>query len=456
MSQHHIPGWARDAVFYHLYPLGTCGAPRRNDHASPPVPRLGALRPWLEHARDLGATAVLLGPVFESTEHGYDTADYLVVDRRLGELGDLAELCTAARRLGLRVVPDGVFHHVGRQFWAFRDLLQHGEGSRYRHWFSNVRFGGRSPLGDPFVYDAWHGHYTLVKLDVGNPEVRQHLFEVVSTWVRELGIDGLRLDAADSLDRRFQRALSRHCREQHPDLWLMGEVIHGDYRRWVHPRQLHSTTNYELYKGLWSSHVDHNYFELAHSLDRQSGPEGLYRDLRLYPFADNHDVPRVATKLREAGHLRPLYALLLTMPGIPSIYYGSEWGIHGDTGGGHDWDLRPALDLAAVERHPHPRLVEDIRRLIALRHELTALRRGDYRTVHLASEQLVFLRGHPHGSALVAVNSASRPVVVDLDVDELGTSSLRDALAPGEPVEVREGRARVELPPCWARVLVAG
>jgi glycosidase len=188
--------WAQRSVFYHIYPLGLCAAPARNDFASPPQPRIEVLFAWLEHVQRLGANALYLGPLFESSTHGYDTADCFHVDRRLGRNADLARFCRAARDAGMRIIFDAVFNHVGRAFWAFRDLLQRGQDSVYKGWFRGVDFSRRSPSNDPFAYEGWNGHYNLVKLDVGNPEVKVHLFAAVSRWVEGYGIDGLRLDAA--------------------------------------------------------------------------------------------------------------------------------------------------------------------------------------------------------------------------------------------------------------------
>ncbi|HEV7732245.1 MAG TPA: alpha-amylase family glycosyl hydrolase, partial [Candidatus Binatia bacterium] len=288
--------WARDAVFYHVYPLGLCGAPASNDGASPPVPRLAALHAWLDHWRTLGVTALYLGPLFESSSHGYDTADYFHVDRRLGDDDTLAALVTACHRRGIRVILDGVFHHVGRAFWAFRDVQANGDASEHRAWFAGIDFSRRSPLGDRFSYDTWHGHHELVKLDLGHRPVRDHLLAAVRHWFERYDIDGLRLDVAESIDPDFLRELAGFCRTLRPDAWLLGEVIHGNYARWANPETLDSVTNYQAYKGLYSSHDDRNYFELAHTLERQFGREGRYRGLPLYAFADNHDVTRIASR----------------------------------------------------------------------------------------------------------------------------------------------------------------
>lgn len=441
--------WSESATFYQIYPLGALGAPERNPGGAP-VSRIEELHGWLSALAELGITALYLGPLFESSAHGYDTADYYHVDRRLGTNEDLARLCAAARAHGMRVVLDAVFHHVGRDFWAFRDVLARGAASPYAGWF-HLDFQRRSPHGDPFFYEGWNGHYDLVKLDTGNPAVREHLFGAVSAWVEAFGIDGLRLDAADVLDKDFQRALAAHCRSLSPDFWLLGEVIHGDYRHWAQAGMLDSVTNYELYKGLYSSHNDHNYFELAHSLNRQFGPGGLYAELPLYTFADNHDVERIASRLTDPAHLYPLYTLMFTVPGVPSIYYGSEWGIEGRKAGHSDAPLRPVFSPDEGARlGKHPDLPAAIARLIRLRQRHGSLRHGRYRPVHVSSEQVAFLRESPDETILVAVNASAKPAELRLALPEKGP--WPDLLNPGE----RASGDSLTIPPCWGRVLLLG
>lgn len=449
--------WATDAVFYHIYPLGMCGAPPHNDRRSPPEPRLAQLHAWVDHLRNLGVNALYLGPVFEASTHGYDTADYLTVDRRLGVNDTLIALVNHLHAEGIRVILDGVFHHVGRDFPAFRDLQAHGEHSRYRDWFAGVNFGRRSPYGDAFAYDGWNGHSSLVKLNLQHADVRAYLFGVVQHWVATFGIDGLRLDAADVMELGFLRDLAGVCRRLRPDFWLLGEVIHGDYRRWANPETLDATTNYEVYKGLYSSHNDRNYFEIAYSLNRQFGPEGIYRGLPLYAFADNHDVNRVASMLRNPAHLYPLYALLLTMPGVPAIYYGSEWGVGGVKRHGDDSPLRPALGAPVnPEVMPHPHLATAIRRFAQLRHTRRALHAGDYRQLAVDHERLAFVRQAGEDMVIVAVSAATTPTRLDLTVALPDGTVLRDLLDPQARFTVARGRVLIDpLPACWARVLSA-
>jgi cyclomaltodextrinase / maltogenic alpha-amylase / neopullulanase len=450
-----MDGWANDAIFYHVYPLGFCGAPRRNDLISAPEDRLDRLTRDLPRVSGLGFTALYLGPLFESVSHGYDPASWRTVDRRLGTADALRGLCDEARRLGMRVVFDGVFNHTGREHPWFRELYALGEsapGSTAAARYASVR-PGRSPFGDPFAYEGWAGNFDLVKLDLGNPEVSDELIGAALSWIDDYCIDGIRLDACDCLDMGFLRKLSAACRSRKADFWLMGEVVAGDYRKWAGAEggTLDSITNYECYKGLWSSQVDANYFEIAWSLKRQFGEGGLYRDIPLYSFADNHDVDRVASKLPRDEQLYPLYCLLFTMPGVPSVYYGSERGAKARKEPGSDWNLRPSLD-EALASGTQPDLERAIRVLASLRRSSRALRRGSYRELSVANTSLAFEREAGGERAVVAVNGGA---ATSLEFRVGGEDrAWRDELNGGAVYRSSGGALKLDLPRSWARVMI--
>lgn len=451
-----MENWIHQSIFYHIYPFGFCGAPQQNDFRSAPCSRLNKVTDWLDHLQWLGINTLYLGPVFESTAHGYDTADYYHVDRRLGTNTDLERLAQNIHNRGIRLVLDGVFNHVGRDFWAFKDVLANGRSSPFCDWFSGLNFEEKSPLGDPFTYDVWNGHYDLVKLNLKNSQVIDHLLYAVESWVQDYQIDGIRLDAADQLDMEFIETLSTFCKRLRPDFWLMGELIHGDYARWTRPGRLDSATNYECYKGLFSSHNDKNYFEIAHSLKRQFGERGIYQNLLLYSFADNHDVDRVASVLKDPVDLFNLYTLLFCMPGVPSIYYGSEWGLQGRKTYNSDSPLRPEIDLAwMIENAPQPELPKHLALLARIRLDLPAIQSGKYQQIVVASQQFAFLRGNEGQRILVAVNSSDKEIVVPIPLEVIGKEkqSWIDHLNPGiEWVSEPENFA-LAIPAKWGRIL---
>ncbi|MFP4508578.1 MAG: alpha-amylase family glycosyl hydrolase [Spirochaetaceae bacterium] len=444
--------WQQNAFFYHIYPFGFCGAPSEHG-ADTAADRLAPLFEVTDHLLDLGVRAVYIGPVFESAKHGYDTTSYTRIDPRLGTNEGFRNLIRYWHENNIRVVLDGVFNHVGRGFDAFRDLQEHGERSVYRDWFKDVDFSQHSPLGDRFTYEAWEGHFELVTLNLENPEVRKHIFEAVVWMLDWLAIDGIRLDVAYLLPKDFLAELrtvvddytTTHNRDR---CYLLGEVIHGDYNEFLGPDLLDAVTNYECFKGMWSSLNDANYHEIAHSLSRQfgntggdaSGGPGAWSGISaghlLYNFVENHDVDRAASVLKNPAHLFPLYGMLFTIPGSPSVYYGGEFGLHGSKASGGDSALRPSWKevQSRVENGATPEsqgLPAFIHELASVRERSNALCLGDLKPLLVDHEQMVWLRRTDSETVLVAVNAAADPVTLELS-DLTGTVLKPIMAQPGE------------------------
>lgn len=438
-----IMAWYDEAIFYHIYPLGLCDAPKENTYAAP-VHRLNEALPWIAHIKNIGCSAIYIGPLFESVGHGYETTDYKKLDSRLGDNADLANFVTECHAQNIKVIFDGVFNHVGRDFFAFKDLQANRENSPYRDWFCNVNFGGNNEYNDGFCYDNWGGYNLLVKLNQHNPDVKNYICDVIRFWVSEFDVDGIRLDAADVLDFDYMHMLRAVANEVKPDFWLMGEVIHGDYTRWVNGDTLHAVTNYALHKALYSGHNDHNYFEIAHTVKRLYEMGGCRPDgLKLYNFVDNHDVERIYTKLNNKAHFAPVHVLLYTLPGVPSIYYGSEFGIEGKKEKFSDASLRPALKY---EDYADAYATNSFTKLIAAlgnaRRNAPALSYGSYRELLLTNRQYAFAREYEDQSVIVTVNNDDN--AADLYVAAGSCASYVGALS-GTHVNVENGQIHVNI-----------
>lgn len=436
--------WFDEAVFYHIYPLGLTGTPVQNPYGEP-VHRLREIFPWIKHIKEIGCNAIYVGPLFESEGHGYETTDYRKLDGRLGTNEDLKEFVRLSHEQNVRVIFDGVFNHTGRNFFAMQDIRKNRENSPYRDWYQNVNFWGNNEFNDGFSYDNWGGYNIMAKLNQRNPAVREYICDVVRFWVSEFDVDGIRLDAADVLDFEYMKALRQTANQVKPEFWLMGEVIHGDYTRWVNEGTLHSVTNYHLHKALYSGHNDHNYFEIAHTVKRLYGMGGNKPDgLKLYNFVDNHDVERIYTKLINKGHFTPVHVLLYTLPGVPSIYYGSEFGIEGKKTYGTDAPLRPALRLeqyqGATHNNPCTALVAALGKI---RQNTPALCYGDYQELLLTNRQYAFSRNYEGACVVVAVNNDDHGAEFQLPVH--GEEEFHGALS-GVRVRAENGRIRVTLP----------
>ena len=437
--------WYERGVFYHMYPLGMTGAPKHND-ATEVTNRFKELDKWIPHIRSLGCSAIYIGPVFESASHGYDTRDYKLVDRRLGDNDSFRNFVAQCHQEGIKVIVDGVFNHTGREFFAFKDIQEKRRDSPYKDWYKGVNFDWQSPCGDSFGYEAWQGHFELPCLNLFNPDVRSYLFDVIRFWIDEFDIDGIRLDCANVLDFNFMKEMRSRTETMKEDFWLMGEVIHGDYSRWVNSEMLHSVTNYELHKSLYSGFNDHNFFEIAHNVRRL---EAIGR--QLYTFVDNHDEDRIATKLKLREHLFPIYICLFTLPGIPSIYYGGEWGVEGKRTNTSDEALRPAISIEQ-EGELHCELTDLIAQLGQIHSQQEPLHTGRYQELLLTNRQYAFARHGEDSVIIAAVNNDDEPASLSIPVP-IQASKAVNLLEPGDRLPISDGKVHIKLKGNWGAVL---
>lgn len=435
--------WYDEAIFYHIYPLGLSGAPKQNSYGEPEH-RLNELIPWITHIKSIGCNALYIGPLFESVGHGYETTDYRKLDSRLGTNEDLKNFVSECHNQGIKVILDGVFNHTGRDFFAFKDLKANRENSRYKDWYCNVNFWNNNEYNDGFSYDNWGGYNLLVKLNQKNPEVKDYICDTIRFWVKEFDIDGIRLDAADVLDFDFMKALRGVANEVKQDFWLMGEVIHGDYNRWVNEGTLHSVTNYQLHKGLYSGLNDHNFFEIAHTVKRLYGMGGNQPNkFKLYNFVDNHDVERIHTKLNNKAHFAPVHILMYTLPGIPSIYYGSEFGIDGRKERFSDDSLRPALNIEdyknALTENPCTKLVAALGKV---RQNTPSLSYGDYNELFLTTRQYAYSRSIQSETVIVTLNNDDNDFT--MTIPSMNNNEYVGALS-GEKITANNGQLTINV-----------
>ena len=354
------PAWVDTVVWWHLYPLGFVGAERTAaahvEGGGEVTHRLSRVTGWLDYLLQLGANGLLLGPVLASTSHGYDTLDHYRVDPRLGDEDDLRALLEQARGRGVRVAFDGVFNHLSEDHEIVRRALAPDARPQDRAW---LRWVGEYPRG-------FEGNLDLVELDLTHPPVQDYVVDVMCHWL-EAGVDAWRLDAAFAPGADAWRPIVDRVRERHPDAWILGEVIQGDYVDFVRRSGMHSVTQYELWKAVWSSLNDGNLHELAWALTRHADFCAAFRP---QTFVGNHDVTRIASKLTDARHVGTAAALALLLPGVPSVYAGDEQGFTGeklDQPGGDD-SVRPPFPASPDELLPHGRaLLQEHQQIVHLR-----------------------------------------------------------------------------------------
>ncbi|MGY8706761.1 alpha-amylase family protein [Bradyrhizobium sp. 18BD] len=426
-----LANWIEHAVFWHIYPLGFVGAERVAASCPEVQHRLGRLNAWLDYAVDLGVSGLLLAPIFASSTHGYDTTDHFAIDRRLGDAADFDALANELHRRGLRLVLDGVFNHVGRDFPRFQRAIAGGPQAREAAWFHLI---WKEQGGEP-DYATFEGHRQLVTLNHAESAVADYVTGVMTHWL-DRGADGWRLDAAYGVPRPFWREVLPRVREKHPDAYIFGEVIHGDYTAFVHETGVDAVTQYELWKAIWSALNAGNFFELAWALKRHN----TFLDAFVpQTFVGNHDVTRIASRLTDERHLPHALAILVTVGGMPSIYYGDEQAFRGlkENRAGGDDAIRPTFPDSPAQLAPYGWGVYRLHQeLIGLRRRHSWLHRAQSRVVEIRNTDLLLEAFDGEQRLWVALNVADASLTrrIAADADRLAGNAL--ATKKGSSTEI--------------------
>ena len=399
--------WADTAIWWHTYPLGFVGADTTTNQHGEVTHELGRIAGWLDDLLELGCNGLLLGPIFDSASHGYDTVDHLRIDPRLGDDADADALFSACRERGIRVLLDGVFNHVGRAHPWWQEAVAAGPGSSAAARFAP---GGAARTIDGLEVQVFEGHESLLVLDHENPEVVAAVTDVMAHWLAR-GIDGWRLDAAYAVPAAFWRSTIGPLRERFPEAWFVGEVIHGDYVGYVEESGLDSVTQYELWKAIRSSIEQRNWFELAWSLHRHDEFTEAFLPLT---FVGNHDVTRLASAITDQRHVTHAVAVLFFVAGTPAVYAGDERGLPGvkeDRAGGDD-AVRPEFPRSPAD-WPHNEVFHRHQEAIAFRRRNPWLARATVTTSQLSNESVLLSATGPHGErADLALNLSDGPVAL--------------------------------------------
>jgi cyclomaltodextrinase / maltogenic alpha-amylase / neopullulanase len=420
--------WVSHAIWWQLYPLGFVGAYPSDQPPDPGEHRLRRLVSWFDHAIELGASGIALGPVFASRTHGYDTTDHYRIDPRLGDESDFDYVVSEAHRRGLRVLLDGVFNHVGVDFSRYRDATNDDASAR---WFR----------GRPGRFHTFEGHGELITLNHDNPEVIDYTADVMAHWLGR-GADGWRLDAAYAVPQRFWAAVLPKVRQLYPGAWFVGELIHGDYAAAVDAAGFDSATQYELWKAIWSGINDGNFFELDWALQRHNEFLSSFAPLT---FIGNHDVTRIASQLENADHVAHALVILLTIGGVPSVYAGDEYGYRGvkeERFGGDD-AVRPEFGSPPTQLDAFGDQVWELHRyLIGLRRRHPWLHAATTTALRLANRHYVYATRNGDHTLLVALNIDDEPL--KLVLSELGTARAEVIAGSSAPPQEIVGELVVE------------
>jgi glycosidase len=455
----YIPEWAKTAILYHIYPLGFFGAPKYSSEESGTVNRLLEIRSFYDHFKKLGVNVIQFGPLFESVSHGYDTVDYMKIDHRLGSNDLFKEITSELHDMNIRVIIDGVFNHVSRSYKSFKDVQAYREKSMFKHWHF-VDFLKDSPYKDGFDYENWEGHYSLVKLNLNEKDVRDYIFSACNYWLKEIGIDGWRLDVAYLIDTNFWREFRKICKKARPDCLLIGEMIHGPYDKWVGPELLDVGTGYQVYKSSWSAIDSDNMYELKANLERSFHKDwGLFRDTTLLNFLGNHDCTRIRSILKDDRLLFPAFLFLFTTNGIPKIYYGDEIGLTGIKTEHSDDDVRQPMPRSSDDwPELGNQIFRNVQNFIQIRKNNHALTHGKLTPVFADNNTLAFIRRSTKQTILVIISTYLEQTekTIPLWNQNLDGCRFVELLTQGGNREyiVNNNQLHIsELYPCWGRIL---
>lgn len=406
--------WFDGCAMYQIFPLGLCGAPRENswdwsntwNAATRPVRRIDRILGWIDHLKKIGINSIFFNSLLQSDTHGYNTRDFYTLDSRLGSNEDFSEVCSALHENGFRIVFDALFNHVGRGFWAFRDVRSNMQNSQFVNWFKGIDFSRNTPCNDGFYYKAWRDNWDFPELNLENEEVVEHILGALRKWEDLYRFDGLHICLAEILPKKFIESLRKFCSDMSAGLGgniaLIAEMFFGgECKGYLLPSQAQTATNGELRDAICDSFNDKNIYQLAYTLNRQFGPNGIYKNVPMMNFLDNHNVPRFATAMKDKRHIPLGWSLLPALPGYPCIYYGSEWGVEGAPGDTH-WALRPSF-----EKPEWNELTDAIEKAFVARKNSPALRYGSCKQLFQAKEQLVFER-----------ESCGEKIIVSLNISE--------------------------------------
>lgn len=449
------PAWVKDAVFYQIFP-------ERFAKGDPSIDPEG-VEPWggkptpynffggdlqgvidhLDHLTELGVNAIYFNPLFAATtNHKYDTQDYLRVDPHFGTNDLLKELVDKCHERGIRVLLDAVFNHSGKTFAPFADVMERGADSRYADWFHVREFPLRVENGIP-TYETFAFEPIMPKLNTENPEVREYLLNVARYWIEEIGVDGWRLDVANEVDHRFWREFRDVVKKAKPDAYILGEIFH-DSMPWLNGDQFDAVMNYRFTEAVLD-------FAARGTRDGKQFADLVGSIYASYPQQANeaafnllgsHDTPRLLTVCKEDKRRMKLASVLqFTFAGAPSIYYGDEIGLDGD----NDPGCRKCMEWDASKQDRE--LFGFFAELVRLRRENRALRDGFYEmlSAKAGSPALAYAREADGARFIVAVNAGGRKASLTLPLQSDRESAA--VVFGNGSADLKGGKLSVSLPP---------
>jgi len=417
------PDWANECIVYQIFPDRFNNGDKTNDPEN--------VRPWgekptadsffggdlqgiidkIDYLKELGINAIYLTPIFLSpSTHKYDTTDYYTIDPHFGNTEKAKELVRKCHDNGIKVIFDAVFNHCGYDFFAFQDVVKNGPKSKYWDWFNVYEWPIKThpkPTYETFGENVWR----MPKLMTKNPEVQKYLLEVAEYWIKEVDIDGWRLDVANEIDHHFWRKFREVVKNAKKDAIIVGEVWH-DASPWLRGDQFDSVMNYPFRNAVVDffakrkiSAVKFNTLITEQLMRHMDSVNRV-----MFNLIGSHDTERFLT-LANGMVARMKLALVFqfTFVGVPYIYYGDEAGMVG----GFDPDCRRCMIWE--EEKQNKGLFEFYKKLVRIRKEHEELKYGNFTTLYAVGRVFAFRREYKGNSIVVIINNSSKEEVIFLE-----------------------------------------
>ncbi len=425
------PDWVQDAIFYQIFPDRFYNENLENDPQN--------IRKWgqkptgnsffggdldgiiykLPYLEKLGVNALYLNPIFKApSNHRYDTTDYYKVDPSLGDNDILKQLAKKLHQRNMHIILDGVFNHCGETFFAFQDVIKKGASSKYIDWFI-IKSYPIVKFPEP-NYRCWIGTSSMPEFNTDNPEVREYLLKVVKYWIKEADIDGWRLDTVEYMDPSFVKQIREAAKEVKKDAYIMGEVM-GVATSWFKSKSLDAVMNYKLRDLIIDFFIKEatNATEFNHQLYsfRQTYSDSV--NPFMFNLLDSHDVPRFLTLCDgDVKKMKLAVTFLMTYIGAPVIYYGDEVGVMG----GEDPDCRRTMIWDKNQQDID--LLNFYKKIIKLRRESQALRRGSFKSLYQQGKLYCFLRQLNEEKIIVGLNNSDKNEEINISLPEIKTKKM--------------------------------
>jgi glycosidase len=437
------PDWVKATVWYQIFPERFANGDKQNDPVGTKPWRPedhpgredfygGDLQGVLDHLDDLqrlGVNGLYFCPIFAaSSNHKYDTIDYLEIDPAFGDKALFAKLVTAAHARGMKIMLDAVFNHMGYESMQWQDVLQNGAKSRFADWFHIHEFPV-TPYRDPIKgegqpqFDTFGFEPHMPKLNTANPEVQDYLLSVAKYWVAEFDIDAWRLDVANEVDHHFWRRFYQAVTAIKPDFYVLGEVWHSS-QPWLNGDEFSGVMNY-AYTQLTMDHFLTHEQTAGEMVARLTDQLMLYRDQVnqvMLNMLDSHDTARLLTLAGDDESLAlQTLAFIFTQTGAPCIYYGTEMGMDG----GNDPDDRRPMDWQQLGGNTWQKVSD----LIQLRRRYAATLGQGTTQLRVDADGLIRVDriGQQHVSAIFNTTDQAVPVAANA---ELAQNYTDGQLAP--------------------------